>query len=172
MADNKQDVASSSDIRELIESQNRMAQAIRDGQAPRKKTFGARDFKPVSAANPQGLYDGQKDKLGVIDPETGKVKIAPTGITRKFTRTYYQNGARVNIRTTSLKEIKALEELQAGKYIDNIVTVRVTTYNGEDVDRVDIYYPNKKIEDRIRNATLFPTLLSMCEQCNGGPKVE
>jgi len=139
-------VDSSKLIAALIEAVRGNADLIKSVEAntPVKKViYGSKQWKPVTAFNPTGRKD------------------------LKFTRDYFQNGARINIKTADVNEIGGLEKLRAGKYIGGVVSVRVTEGDGpDDPDKVNIYYRNKTIEQRIANAQLWVGLIGLLAQCN------
>ena len=83
---------------------------------------------------------------------------------RKLTRTYFQNGARLNVALLLDEEIKLLGLLQPGHYIGKLVTVRVSEGSAGALDVVRIEYPNKTHDQRMVLASKVQSFVSLLQQ--------
>jgi hypothetical protein len=105
------------------------------------------------AAAVHALAKGQET---LINSQVRKVPFAnhkprssfnPTGKKRrKLTRRCYQNGYPMNINLLHDEEIELLNRLQAGKYLNGLVTVRVEDKGAESA--LNIIYRNKSVDER------------------------
>jgi hypothetical protein len=70
-------------------------------------------------------------------------------------RIYYQNGFLLDISFLSDTEIRLLDEIEAGKYLNDRVTVLESRTNDGSPNTVEINYPLASHEDHMMNARLF-----------------
>lgn len=115
-----------------------LVESIRDMTPKRKVLFS--EFKTRSTFNPTGSKS------------------------RKLVRTTYQNGQRLNIALLFDEEIKLLNGLKPGRYIDGLVTVKLTEGRGGNVDKLNIEFANSTHDQRIDLAGHVRSFVHMLRQ--------
>jgi hypothetical protein len=110
-----------------------LATAISSGIAQAGQTTGPikqiniTQYKPKSRVNPKGLRDHERVQ---------------------FTRTYWQNGARIELWQVSDADVQRLNQLKPGRYIDRKVEVIERVSEMGEAQSVEIRYSNATLEQR------------------------
>jgi hypothetical protein len=106
---------------------------------PRKVTYA--EYKPRTPFNPSG----------------NRNRRAPS-------RVVYQNGGRVNPRMLFDEEIKLLDQLRPGRYLDKLVTVREVEGTEGAPNELHIEYAYRTPDQRLALATRVRSLVAMLRQ--------
>lgn len=115
-----------------------LVESIKELTPPRKVRFN--EYKTRSPFNP-----------------TGNRK-------RKLDRICFQNGARINVALLFDEEIKLLNTLPEGRFIDQLVTVRKDAGSGGDKDKIHIEYANRTHDQRITFAEHVRSFVGLLRQ--------
>ena len=115
-----------------------LVQSIQAMTPKRKVLFS--EFKTKSAFNPSGNKS------------------------RTLTRRAYQNGARIQIDTLFDEEIKLLNTLPEGRFIDQLVTVRKVQGSNGSQDQIHIEYANRTHDQRIAISERIRSFVSLLRQ--------
>lgn len=127
-----------------------LVESIKAMTPPRKVRFN--EFKTRSVFNPTGNRN------------------------RKLTCTVYQNGARVNPALLFDEEIKLLNNLPTGRFVEKIVTVRKVDGRDGAKDQLHIEYSNRSHDQRIAVAKHIRSFVGLLrqihEEAKAGANVE
>lgn len=128
-------------MQKSVASVQELAQAVREGQ-PTKKT-------PWSRHNPRTPFAEGKKKT-----ERSKLK-----------RTFFQNGYRVPAKLLFDREIDLINQLKPGRYVNNMVNVKIIESHNSDPDQVQLHYPNKTVDQRLALSQEVRGLYGMLQRC-------
>lgn len=97
----------------------------------------------------------------------------PTGNKRrKLERICYQNGARMRLVALFDEEIKLLNTLPVGRFLDNLVTVRLEPGSNGALDKMHIEYANRTHDQRIAIAQRIRSLVALLRQIHEEAKAQ
>ena len=112
----------------------------------------------------QTLVDSQPVKRVPFAKRKVRSPFNPTGNRkRKLTRRCYQNGFGMDVKKLFDEEISLLNQLEPGRYLNNMVTVNVVE-NGGNTD-LHIQYKNKTPDDKLALSAEFRSLREMLKRC-------
>ena len=115
----------------------------------------------------ESIKDMTRRRMVLYSEYKTKSPFNPTGNKkRKLTRTLFQNGQRVNIKTMFDDEIKLANTVAPGRYINKLVTVRLVEGSNGSMDQIHVEYANRSNDQRIENANHWRSFLELLRLCH------